>query len=109
MRRCDGYDRLLSERIVAMSKAMKSVIKRVRFPFDMMLTCVRWYLAYALSFRNLDEMMQERGVFVDHSTIHRWVIKLTPVLEEAFRKRKRKRGIGSVGKSWRLDEMQVSE
>jgi predicted RNase H-like nuclease (RuvC/YqgF family) len=56
-----------------------------------MLTCVRWYLAYALSLRNLEEMMQERGVFVDHSTIHRWIIKLTPVLEEAFRKRKRRR------------------
>jgi transposase-like protein len=61
-----------------MSKAMKGVIKRLRFPFDIMSTCVRWYLAYALSFRNLEEMMQERGVFVDHSTIHRWVIKLTP-------------------------------
>jgi len=90
-----------------MSKAMKSVIKRVRFPLDIMLTCVRWYLAYALSLRNLEEMMQERGVFVDHSTIHRWVIKLTPVLEDAFRKRKRKRGIGAVGDSWRLDETYV--
>ena len=56
----------------------------MRFPLDIMLTCVRWYLAYALSLRNLEEMMQERGVFVDHSTIHRWVIKLTPVLEEVF-------------------------
>jgi transposase-like protein len=41
-------------------------------------------------------------VSIDHSTIHRWVIKLTRVLEEAFRKRKRKRGIGAVGDSWRL-------
>jgi hypothetical protein len=88
---------------IAMSKAMKSVIKRLRFPLNIMLTCVRWYLAYPLSLRNLEEMMQERGVFVDHSTIHRWVIKLTPVIEEAFRKRKRKRGIGAVGKSWRLE------
>jgi len=86
---------------------MKGVIKRVRFPLDIMLTCVRWYLAYALSLRNLEEMMLERGVFVDHSTIHRWVLKLTPVLEEAFRKRKRKRGVGSVSDSWRLDETYV--
>jgi putative transposase len=60
-----------------------------------------------LSLRNLEEMMQERGVFVDHSTIHRWIIKLVPVLEEAFRQRKRKRGIGAVGKSWRLDETYI--
>jgi putative transposase len=88
----------------------RSVIKRLRFPLDIMLLCVRWYVAYALSLRNLEEIMQERGVrgvFVDHSTIHRWVIKLVPVLKEAFRKRKRKRGIGAVGKSRRLDEMYV--
>lgn len=72
-----------------------------------MLTCVRWYLAYGLSLRNLEEIMLERGVSVDHSTIHRWIIKLTPVLEEAFRKRKRRRGVGAVGKSWRLDETYV--
>ena len=57
----------------------RSVIKRLRFPFDIMLVCVRWYVAYPLSLRNLEEMMQERGVFVDHSTIHRWVIKLVPL------------------------------
>jgi putative transposase len=85
----------------------RSVIKRLRFPLDIMLLCVRWYVAYPLSLRNLEEMMQERGVFVDHSTIHRWVIKLVPLLEEAFRKRKRKRGIRAVGKSWRLDETYI--
>jgi putative transposase len=46
-------------------------------------------------------------LFVDHSTIHRWVIKLVPVLEQAFRKRKRKRCISAVGKSWRLDETYI--
>ena len=81
--------------------SVRSVIQRKRFPLDIMLVCVRWYVAYPLSLRNLEEMMQERGVFIDHSTIHRWVIKLVPVLEEAFRKRKRKRGTGAVGKSWR--------
>jgi putative transposase len=61
----------------------RSMIKRLRFPLDIMLLCVRWYIAYPLSLRNLEEMMQERGVFVDHSTIHRWIVKLVPVLEEA--------------------------
>jgi putative transposase len=77
----------------------RSVIKRLRFPLDIMLLCVRWYVAYALSLRDLEEMMQERGVLVDHSTIHRWIIKLLPVLEEVFCKRKRKRGLRAVGKS----------
>jgi putative transposase len=79
-------------------KGVRSVIQRQRFPLD---------LAYPLNLRNLEEMMEERGVFVDHSTIHRWVTKLVPVLEEVFRQRKRKRGIGAVGKSWRLDEAYI--
>src|ERR1035441_1585985 len=56
----------------------RSVIKRLRFPLDIMLLCVRWYIAYPLSLRNLEEMMQERGLFVDHSTIHRWIVRLVP-------------------------------
>jgi len=93
--------------VTTIMNGARSVIKRLRFPLDIMLLCVRWYIAYPLSLRNLEEMMQERGLFVDHSTIHRWVIKLVPVLQEAFRKRKRKRGIGAVGKSWRLDETYI--
>ena len=52
-------------------------------------------MAYPLSLRHLEEMMAERGVSVDHSTVHRWAIKLLPVLEKAFRRCKR-----PVGKSW---------
>jgi transposase-like protein len=82
--------------------AMKSVIKRLRFPLEIMLVCVRWYVAYPLSLRTLEEMMHERGVTVDHSTIHRWTLRLMPVLERTFRKRK-----AAVGKSWRMDETYV--
>jgi putative transposase len=60
---------------------------------------VRWYLAYPLSHRQLEEMMQERGVAVDHSTINRWVLKYAPQLEHAFRRQKR-----PVWRSWRMDE-----
>jgi putative transposase len=67
-----------------------------------MLMCVRWYVAYGLSVRNLEEMMAERGIEVDHSTVHRWAIKLLPILEKAFRRRKR-----PVGKSWRVDETYI--
>jgi putative transposase len=85
----------------------KAVLKRLHYPLEIMLQCVRWYLAYNLSFRNLEEMMQERGIDVDHSTVQRWVIKLTPVLEAAFRKRKKKHGGGGVCDSWRLDETYI--
>jgi transposase-like protein len=59
-------------------------------------------VAYSLSLRNLEEMMAERGFEVDHSSVHRWVIKLVPLFEKAFRKHKR-----PVGKSWRMDETYV--
>jgi putative transposase len=57
-----------------------------RFEKDIILLCVRWYLAYPLSYRNLKEMMLERGIEVDHSNIYLWVQKFTPQLEAAFRK-----------------------
>ena len=49
--------------------------KGAHFEKEIILTCVRWYVAYPLSYRQLEEMMQERGVTVDHSTINRWVLK----------------------------------
>src|ERR1700760_4956691 len=90
-----------------MKNPLKAVLKRLHYPLDIMLQCVRWYLAYNLSYRNLEEMMQERGVFVDHSNLQRWVIKLTPVLEAAFRKRKKKHGRGGAADSWRLDATDI--
>ncbi len=48
------------------------------FEKDIILVCIRWYLAYPLSYRNLEEMMEERGVSVDHTSIYRWVRKFTP-------------------------------
>jgi len=54
------------------------VLKRLHYPLDVMLLCVRWYVACSLSLRNLEEMMAERGIEVDHSTVHRWVIKCVP-------------------------------
>src|ERR1700692_4192730 len=62
------------------------VLKRLHYPLDVMLLCVRWYVAYSLSLRNLEEMMAERAIGVDHSTVHRWVIKLVPLFEKTFRK-----------------------
>ena len=66
----------------------------MRLPIDVILVCVRWYAAYPLSYRHLQEMMKERGVVVDHSSINRWAIKFLPLLEKAFRKYKRPVGRG---------------
>jgi putative transposase len=85
-----------------LNSAVARVLKRLHYPLEVILTCVRWYVAYPLSLRHLEDMMAERGVSVDHSTVHRWAIKLLPVLEKAFRRRKR-----PVGKSWRMDETYI--
>ena len=85
-----------------MNDALQKVLKRLHYPLEIMLTCVRWYVAYPLSLRHIEEMMHERGVFVDHTTIHRWALKILPVLAAAFRRRKR-----PVGNSWRMDETYV--
>ena len=67
-----------------------------------MLTCVRWYPAYPLSLHHIEDMTAERRVFVDHATVHRWAIKILPVLAAVFRRRKR-----LVGTSWRMDETYI--
>ena len=84
------------------NSTLRGVIKRLHFPLEVMLVCVRWYAAYPLSLRNLEEMMAERGVLVDHTTVHRWAEKMLPVLAKIFRRRKH-----PVGTSWRVDETYV--
>src|ERR1700753_4296179 len=79
-----------------MIEELRKVIKRMHYPLEVMLTCERCYVAYPLSLRHIEEMMAERGVFVDHATVHRWALKIVPVLAKVFRGRKR-----PVGKSWR--------
>ena len=61
-----------------------TVLKRLHYPLDVILLCVRWYVAYSLSLRNLEEMMAERGFEVDHSSVPRWVIKLVPLFEKGL-------------------------
>ncbi|CAI1165503.1 Uncharacterised protein [Serratia quinivorans] len=65
---------------------IRKAFKRLHYPIDVIAQCVRWYLSYSLSLRNLEEMMAERGVVVDHATLHRWVIRLVPVLDKSFRR-----------------------
>lgn len=71
-------------------------------PKAIILQCVRWYCAYSLSYRNIEEMMAERGLSIDHSTLNRWVVHYAPKLEKAFHNKKKK-----PGNRWRMDETYV--
>ncbi|MFT6754177.1 MAG: putative transposase [Candidatus Azotimanducaceae bacterium] len=68
-------------------------------PKPLILQCVRWYRSYALSYRNIEEVMAERGLVVDHGTLNRWVVHYAPKLEKAFHKKKKRPGV-----RWRMDE-----
>src|SRR6266849_8424254 len=76
--------------------------KGAHFPPDIILMGVRWYVAYPLSYRHVEELLEERGVPIDHATIQRWVVKYRPQLEAAFHRRKR-----PVWVSWRMDETYI--
>lgn len=72
------------------------------FQADIILLNVRWYCRYALSYRDLEEMMVERGIEVDHSTINRWVLKYAPELDKRIRPQ-----LQSTNDSWRVDETYI--
>ena len=76
--------------------------KGSHFPKCIILQAIFWYLRYSLSYRDIEELMEERGVEVDHSSVQRWVVKYTPILETEIRKRKK-----AVGSSWRMDETYI--
>ena len=78
------------------------MFKGRHFDRSVIMLCVRWYLAYNLSLRNLEEMMAERGISVDHATIHRWIVRYSPELLERFNWRKR-----AVTGKWHVDETYI--
>jgi len=61
----------------------RSAFTGFRFPREVIVLAVRWYLRYGLSYRDVEELLAERGVQVDHVTIHRWVRRFTSILAEA--------------------------
>ena len=62
-----------------------NAFKYRHFQRDIILQCVRWYCKYGISYRDLEEMMEERGIKVDHTTIYRWVQRYAPELEKKMR------------------------
>jgi transposase-like protein len=80
----------------------RSAFAGFRFPSDVIVVAVRWYLRYALSYRDVEELLAERGVEVDHVTVYRWVLRFTPLLADAARPCRH-----AVGDRWQVDETYV--
>jgi transposase, IS6 family len=72
------------------------------FPPDVIVLAVRWYLRFGLSYRDVEELLAERGIEVDHTTVYRWVQRFTPLLAEAARPCRH-----VVGNRWQVDETYV--
>ncbi len=83
---------------------MRREFKGRHFEGEVILWAVRWYCRYGVSYRELEEMLAERGVAVDHTTIHRWVQRYAPGIEARLRWIWR---ASSLRRSWRVDETYV--
>ncbi len=78
------------------------MFKGFQFPRHIILLAVRYYISYKLSYREIEEILAERGIRVDHATINRWVIRFAPIIEANSRRLKR-----NVVSSWRMDETYI--
>jgi transposase, IS6 family len=86
----------------SVSVVASSAFKGFRFPPDVIVLAVRWYLRYGLSYRDLEELLAERWIEVDHVTVFRWVQCFTPLLADAARPCRH-----AVGERWYVDETYV--
>src|SRR4051812_11735646 len=84
--------------------SQSTLFKYRHFEPEIILLCLRWYLRYSLSYRDLEEMMVERGPSVDHTTIYRWVQHFAPILEKKCRAK-----IRPTNDSWRVDETYITQ
>ncbi len=80
------------------------LFKYRHYQAEIILLCLRWYLRYSLSYRDLEEIMVERGLSVDHTTIYRWVQHYAPILERKCRAKLR-----ATNDSWRVDETYITQ
>jgi transposase-like protein len=81
---------------------VENPFKGRHFQADIILICIRWYLRYALGYRDIEEMMTERGLSVDHTTVYRWVQEYAPELDKRSRLY-----LKQTNDSWRVDETYV--
>ena len=80
-----------------------NIFKRRHFKYDIIIWAVRWYCKYGISYRDLEEMLTERGVEVDHSTIYRWVQYYAPKILDKLKWYWKPK----LGLSWRVDETYI--
>src|SRR5438874_889324 len=85
-----------------MSKNRPALFRGRHFQDQIIVLCVRWYLRYSLSYRDVQELMAERGLSVDHSTVWRWVQRYAPILNQRIR-----REVRHPNRSWRIDETYI--
>ena len=85
-----------------LSPVPDSAFKGFRYPPEVIVLAVRWYLRYAVSYRDVEELLVERGILVDHVSVFRWVQRFTPLLVDAARPCRH-----SVGNRWFVDETYV--
>src|SRR6516164_5809984 len=91
-----------SATVSLMQKPRPALFRGRRFEDQIIILCVRWYLRYCLTYRDLEELTAERGLSVDHSTIARWVLRYDPELSKRIRRDTR-----LPNRSWRVDETYV--
>jgi transposase-like protein len=80
----------------------RSAFTSFRFPREVIVLAVRWYLRYGLSYHDVEELLAERGVQVDHVSIYRWVRRFRPILADAARCAQH-----AIGSRWQVDETYV--
>jgi len=80
----------------------QNLFKWKHYESEIIMLCTRWYLKYPLSYRNVVDMMAERGLDISHTTIMRWVHQYSPTIEE-----RTKRHLRATNDSWRVDETYV--
>src|SRR5678815_5928623 len=85
-----------------MQRKRPALFRGRHFEDQIIVLCVRWYLSYSLSYRDLEEMMAERNLGIDHSTIARWVLRYGGELNKRIRRKLR-----HPNRSWRVDETYV--
>ncbi len=92
----------MRSRRLRLSPFTRSAFAGFCFPPEVIVLAVRWYLRFAISYRDVEELLAERGIQVDHTTIYRWVQRFTPLLPEAARPCRH-----AVGNRWQVDETYV--
>jgi len=93
---------MISRRSRPIPVVPSSAFRKFRFPPEVIVLALRWYIRYGLSYRDVEELLAERGIGVDHVTVYRWVQRFTPLLADAAGPCRH-----TVGDRWFVDETYV--